>query len=277
MKHTGTMVAFYPPPAVAQALAVPGGEPAESLHVTLAYIKQELTDEDLQAILDTLNMMSERDASGCGCNEGGPGSGVRGHRTDREDPASNCSGPCQKSRATAVHTGKAEQGFAGAQEQKLADELKSLGTGTADIKMTSGRNEGQTVHVDGVLHTSDSAPFDVVVAIGGKVHGVEVKTITTSKKADPVLDITAPKITLKESFARANKAETHTVVFDKRDSYEGASPEAKAAHSGHAIYYRRGTPNQPNLSGLHKVKDMDELKSLMTMKASKLPAKAVGR
>lgn len=37
--HSGVMLAVYPPADVAQQLAVPGGEPADGLHVTLAYYK----------------------------------------------------------------------------------------------------------------------------------------------------------------------------------------------------------------------------------------------
>jgi len=36
--HTGVMVALFPSPATAKLLAQPGGEPAEDLHVTLAYL-----------------------------------------------------------------------------------------------------------------------------------------------------------------------------------------------------------------------------------------------
>lgn len=36
--HTGVMVALYPPEALAKKLALPGGEPWEELHVTLAYL-----------------------------------------------------------------------------------------------------------------------------------------------------------------------------------------------------------------------------------------------
>jgi 2'-5' RNA ligase len=36
--HTGVMVALYPTPDIAALLAQPGGEPAETLHVTLAFL-----------------------------------------------------------------------------------------------------------------------------------------------------------------------------------------------------------------------------------------------
>lgn len=37
-QHTGMMLAFFPDPATAQALALPGGEPPDDLHVTLAFL-----------------------------------------------------------------------------------------------------------------------------------------------------------------------------------------------------------------------------------------------
>lgn len=39
-EHTGIMVAFMLDPAIAMQLAIPGGEPAEEMHVTLAYLGQ---------------------------------------------------------------------------------------------------------------------------------------------------------------------------------------------------------------------------------------------
>ncbi len=46
--RNGVMVALFPSPATAAMLAQPGGEPAEILHVTLAYLGQaiQFTDGD---------------------------------------------------------------------------------------------------------------------------------------------------------------------------------------------------------------------------------------
>lgn len=44
--HNGVMVALYPSPDMAATLAQPGGEPAEDLHVTLAYLGDAATLED---------------------------------------------------------------------------------------------------------------------------------------------------------------------------------------------------------------------------------------
>jgi|GEM_PF-3013383 len=45
-KGTGAMVALYPAPEVAQQLAVPDGEPAADLHITLAYLGEAAEIED---------------------------------------------------------------------------------------------------------------------------------------------------------------------------------------------------------------------------------------
>lgn len=58
----GTMVALYPGPEVAESLAVPGGLPAEDLHVTLAYLgKEELSPAAKIAVLEAV----EEACSGC--------------------------------------------------------------------------------------------------------------------------------------------------------------------------------------------------------------------
>lgn len=52
-EHTGAMVALVPTAQTAAALAVPGGEPADQLHVTLAYLgdADALSDEEVQGLL----------------------------------------------------------------------------------------------------------------------------------------------------------------------------------------------------------------------------------
>lgn len=56
--HKGVMIALYPDPKVAQKLAVPEGEPADELHVTLLFFGEasDQTTNDLQK----LDMASQR-------------------------------------------------------------------------------------------------------------------------------------------------------------------------------------------------------------------------
>lgn len=75
---TGVMVAFYLPPALAQQVAVPGGEPVDELHVTLAFLgdARDLTDPDglqgaVQAWADETNLV-DGEISGVGLFTAGP-------------------------------------------------------------------------------------------------------------------------------------------------------------------------------------------------------------
>lgn len=47
----GVMIALMLPPEIAQAICIPGGEPLESLHLTLAYIKGIADDEEKKILL----------------------------------------------------------------------------------------------------------------------------------------------------------------------------------------------------------------------------------
>lgn len=50
VEANATMVALFPPAGVAEALAVDGGLPVDELHVTLAYLGDDLTDEQLATV-----------------------------------------------------------------------------------------------------------------------------------------------------------------------------------------------------------------------------------
>lgn len=52
--HEGAMLAVFAPPGVATRIAIPGGEPADDLHVTLFYFydNADLTDADRKLILE---------------------------------------------------------------------------------------------------------------------------------------------------------------------------------------------------------------------------------
>lgn len=60
--HTGAMVALYPPPDVAQQLAQPGGEPADELHVTLAYLGPAANIEDTDRLRQAVAEFAARTA-----------------------------------------------------------------------------------------------------------------------------------------------------------------------------------------------------------------------
>lgn len=75
---TGVMVAFYLPPELAAAVAVPGGEPTDQLHVTLAFLGEarDLTDpaglqQAVEAWADECPLI-EGEVSGVGLFTAGP-------------------------------------------------------------------------------------------------------------------------------------------------------------------------------------------------------------
>ena len=53
-KSTGGMIALYPRQDDALKLAVPGGEPVEELHVTLAYLGEDVTGLDPEPLITAL-------------------------------------------------------------------------------------------------------------------------------------------------------------------------------------------------------------------------------
>ena len=112
----------------------------------------------------------------------------------------------------------------------------------------------------------DNQPMDVTTKLDGVSHGVEVKTM---------LDNGNDKITMhpesrerKEEWAKKNEAINHTVVLDRRDTFNGGAN--KSQYSGHEIYYRRGV-GAYRVGGMYQAKNMAEVKSLMAMPESELP------
>lgn len=57
-RHSGIMVALYPPLEIQDALAIEGGEPKASLHITLCYIKEHKGDTDAIRINDALKAVA---------------------------------------------------------------------------------------------------------------------------------------------------------------------------------------------------------------------------
>jgi len=103
---------------------------------------------------------------------------------------------------------------------------------TKEKEAWATKNEDKVVQMIGGKGTPDNQPFDVTLKTGGKLHGVEVKTM---------LDNKASKITMrkearerKEEWSKNNKAAMHTVVIDDREKF------GKVPGSGHRVYYAPG-------------------------------------
>ena len=57
-KETGGMVALLPTQTDAESLAVEGGEPVEDLHLTLAYLGENVMDHDSRLLREDLELLS---------------------------------------------------------------------------------------------------------------------------------------------------------------------------------------------------------------------------
>ena len=113
-------------------------------------------------------------------------------------------------------------------------------------------------------------PLDGVVRAGGKRHGLEVKTLSKGKKQNIVMhnDALLRKVKYQD---KSSSRIVHTVAVDDRATYGGG--KFSEHYSGHQLYYKRGAGAFP-LSKMHKVKDLDELRSLMHAKHEDLPKSA---
>lgn len=58
-KSTGGMVALYPRQDIAEAMAVPGGEPVEDLHLTMAYLGEDVTDLPKETLLAGIGQLAD--------------------------------------------------------------------------------------------------------------------------------------------------------------------------------------------------------------------------
>lgn len=133
-------------------------------------------------------------------------------------------------------------------------------------------NEPRFAKAIGGLSFPDSEPVDIVVGDNSNRirHGVELKTMVINGNF---------KITMKRSamerkaeWERKNKATYHTVVFDDSAVFN-ADGEGKHDETKRVIYYRRGYGSF-RVAGMHKVKDVKELKLLMELTNAALPTAA---
>jgi hypothetical protein len=129
----------------------------------------------------------------------------------------------------------------------------------------------------------DNGPVDIELKANGKTQGIELKTLVTGKN-DKLTMATKPKpyekksaIERKTDWQDANGTTVHSVALDHRDRaiHEGVHIGNKELHSGHEIYYKRGTGSF-RIGAMHKVQDVDELHKLIAMPYDKLPKKAQG-
>lgn len=100
-------------------------------------------------------------------------------------------------------------------------------------------------------HIEHNSPADVTVHAGGRLHGIEVKTLLPGAKRDKIT-VHPSSRERKERWARANKATMHMVAVDTRKG-------------GRDIYYRRGVGSY-RLKGMTKVSSGQHLHELLRSK-----------
>ena len=133
------------------------------------------------------------------------------------------------------------------------------------------RNESQLAKKLGGKALDDNEPADVTLEIGGKTHGIEVKTMVVGKNDKITMKRDAQE--RKAKWERKNKAKMHTVVIDDREVFNANGP-GKHDESKRKILYRRGYGSF-RTGGMHEVTGgTSELKSLMSKRRNQLPPAA---
>lgn len=156
--------------------------------------------------------------------------------------------------------------------EKAARAAKHQNKTDGKIQEYTKANEARFAARIGGVSFPDNEPADVEVKVARRTHGIEMKTVTHGK--NDKITMKASAIARKVEWEKAHGTQMHTVTLDHRDRGIGG-PGAKALHSGHEIYYKRGVGSF-RIGQMHKVKDETELKKLMAMPYDKLPPAAQG-
>lgn len=154
-----------------------------------------------------------------------------------------------KSKFIGEKVGKAEQRYADAIEEEVA---RGIG--------------GRVISRIGNVYQ----PSDVGI---GSNHSIEVKSLLKGQKNAITVHEDALLRKVDYLASKPHGHQYHTVVIDDRHQYEGGAHKDK--HSGHRIYYRRGS-GRYSLSTMHQVRNMAELKRLIRADEAQLPEKAKG-
>jgi hypothetical protein len=139
-------------------------------------------------------------------------------------------------------------GSAPVRSEKSRRALKNFVPAYAAAQRQAEQNELTVRSMVGGTRTQGNAPVDVVVTIGGKVKGIEVKTLISN--TNDKITVRKSAMEKKDQWAHANHASVHTVVLDDRE--KGHSP----------LYYAKGHGSF-RISAMTPVRDADHLKKLL--------------
>lgn len=274
-----------------RAIQVVASPPAPRIDPTLALVVDRTLDGLEQAIeragrIGKPHGNTHHDAQGHFTDAGHEGHAIHkpreGRKPRRHRSAQKTTTSGRKGIDTRVKLTKADapriKDHARAERARLTEKRSA-----ANVQRYAEHVEGQLIARIGGTQGTDNGALDVVRRMRGRELGIEVKTIVnkggpnkSGKKAQIKCekDQKARKEAWKEM--RPNR-ELHTVVFDHRDRAidldTGEHIGNRDAYSGHDLYYRRGV-GEYTLGGMHPVQSTEELKRLMAMPDSELPAKA---
>jgi hypothetical protein len=119
---------------------------------------------------------------------------------------------------------------------------------------------------------TNNEPVDVRVEVDGKLHGIELKTMTVGKNNK--LTMKKEAMERKAAWEKKNKGRVHTVVYDDTKVFN-ANGSGKHDLSQRKIYYRRGYGSF-RVNGMMEVSSEKELRGLLSLRINQLPPSAGG-
>jgi hypothetical protein len=192
---------------------------------------------------------------------------IEGKRTNER-----CDGLIFKRASESCRKTKAE--IAKANAKRVAKEIQ---------RYSEERNEADLASQLRGVAVDDNEPHDVQWRDHGRLHGIELKTMTDN--ANRKLTMKRSAMDRKSAWTRKNKAYFHTVVFDDTGVIPGSTIDQKTAalnrllenadeegfdFSKRKIYYRRGFGSF-RVDGMYEVRDMRELRRLLRSAVDDLP------
>jgi hypothetical protein len=133
-------------------------------------------------------------------------------------------------------------------------------------------NEPHFAKLVGGESLPNNEPIDIRVEIDGRLHGIELKTMTIGKNNK--LTMKKDAMDRKAAWERKNKGRLHTVVYDDTKVFN-AKGSGKHDINKRRIFYRRGYGSF-RVENMYEVQSEQELRGLLNLKINQIPASAGG-
>lgn len=141
---------------------------------------------------------------------------------------------------------------------RVARALATHKPATIEKQHAARTSEDRVAKMVGGKANGDHEPTDVTVKLGGRTHGVEVKTFFDNSR--DAITMHPESLSRKVSYARREGVKLHTVVIDARNTF--AQGRFSGQYSGHEVYYRSGVGSY-RLGAMVRVRDASHLKALI--------------